>query len=118
MEKWITRGVAALVAGGSIALSTYLFAKANIGAVEGTWLQSTIVRWLPTILQDRGLDPVGAAGGEGAGPPNPHLHLVAEEQDAVAPTTLGERGHGLEVAPQFAVIGERQQRNDRGATQR
>jgi len=47
---WAILTVTPLLAGGSIALSTYLFAKANLGMAESTWLQSTAVRWLPTLL--------------------------------------------------------------------
>lgn len=47
---WAILTVTPLLAGGSIALSTYLFAKTNIGAVEDTWLENTLVRWLPSLL--------------------------------------------------------------------
>ena len=47
---WAILTVTPLLAGGSIALSTYLFAKTSLDVVEGTWLQSTGVQWLPTLL--------------------------------------------------------------------
>ncbi|MCY4393910.1 MAG: YihY family inner membrane protein [Rhodospirillaceae bacterium] len=47
---WAVLTVTPLLAGGSIAISTYLFAQANLGVVEGSWVQNTAVRWLPPLL--------------------------------------------------------------------
>ena len=47
---WAVLTVTPLLAGGSIALSTFLFAQANLGAVEGGWIESTAVLWLPPAL--------------------------------------------------------------------
>ena len=47
---WAILTVTPLLAGGSIAISTYLFAQANLGVVEGSWVQNTAVRWLPPFL--------------------------------------------------------------------
>lgn len=48
---WAILTVTPLLAGSSIAVSTLLFAKANIiGAVQGSWIDIDAVRWLPTLL--------------------------------------------------------------------
>lgn len=47
---WAVLTVTPLLAGGSIAISTYLFAQANLGIAEGSWIQSTAVSWLPPLL--------------------------------------------------------------------
>ena len=47
---WAVLTVTPLLAGGSIAISTYLFAQANLGIVEGSRIQSTVVGWLPPVL--------------------------------------------------------------------
>ncbi len=47
---WAILTLTPLLAGGSIAISTYLFAQANLGVAEGSWVQNNAVRWLPPAL--------------------------------------------------------------------
>lgn len=47
---WAVLTVTPLLAGGSIALSTYLFAQANLGFAEGTWAHNTAFGLLPPLL--------------------------------------------------------------------
>ena len=47
---WAILTATPFLAGGSVALSTLIFAKTNLGAVQGSWIESSAVRLLPTIL--------------------------------------------------------------------
>lgn len=47
---WAILTLAPLLVGSSIAVSTLLFAESNFGLVQWSWIESSAVRWLPTLL--------------------------------------------------------------------